>query len=570
MKKRFVFISFLFCICPIIWANKISIPADYTKIQQGIDSAKDGDTVIVSPGTYFENINFRTKKIVLTSYFVFNHDTSYIGKTIIDGSKPAKADSASCVIISKGQDSTAVLQGFTLTGGRGTAWKDEHSDGTYREGGGILIAKSSPVIQYNLIINNEAINKNGLASAGGGGIRSGDGNAKILNNVIINNSGLYGGGIVLNWCANVIQNNIIANNIGGVDFGGGGIWINNKLGKGNVVENNTIVNNYSVIDGGGILMYDGNAKAMLKNNIIFGNSTATTNPQISLRGASIPINYCDIEGGSKGIGNIDIFPQFTDTSLFLNNVSPCIDAGDTSPAYSDPASPQNSKNALFPSKGFIRNDIGAYGGPDAALLPNFKFSNIRVVPGAVSFGVKNKIDSVVKRKLIIINQSSYKRKIDSVIVKNQNGNLKLKYYPSNFLNPAYSDSIVVEWIPKNYEQFSDTLLVYHNATDIADPIKISVTGKAKNPVLIKTTDLNNSLRIAPNPFRDHARISYICSNYADIHIYDLNGRNVKTYKSLNGTGVLDFDSQNLNSGLYICQMVSGNNEFFFDKVEIIK
>lgn len=359
MKMKFVFVSLLISISAIIQAKKINVLAG-GKIQQGIDNATDGDTILVAPGTYLENINFRTKNVVLTSYFVLNHDTSYISKTIINGSKPIHADTASCVIIIKGQDSTTVLQGFTLTGGTGTAWKDEHSSGTFREGGAILIAKSSPVIQYNLIINNNAINKKGLSSAGGGGIRSGDGKTKILNNVIINNSGLYGGGIVLNFCDAVLRNNIIANNNRCDDYGGAGIWMNGKLVNGNIIENNTIVNNNSVIDGGGVCAYDAGAAAVLKNNIIFGNS-AKSSPQISFRGATIPVSYCDIEGGYKGIGNIDIFPQFTDTSFFLKINSPCIDAGDNSITYSDPADTQNSKNALYPSRGLIINDMGAYG-----------------------------------------------------------------------------------------------------------------------------------------------------------------------------------------------------------------
>ena len=121
-----IFVLTISTIICSINANTIRVPEDYTTIQQAINASANGDTVVVASGTYYENINFRGKDILVTSYYLFNDDVSYIANTIINGSQPVHPDTASCVLIVSGEDSTAILQGFTLTGGTGTKWPDEH------------------------------------------------------------------------------------------------------------------------------------------------------------------------------------------------------------------------------------------------------------------------------------------------------------------------------------------------------------------------------------------------------------------------------------------------------------
>ncbi|MGE5303950.1 MAG: hypothetical protein ACM3TN_11595, partial [Alphaproteobacteria bacterium] len=52
---------------PSVQAATIHVPADQPTIQAAINSAVNSDTVLVAPGTYVENINFRGKAITVIS-----------------------------------------------------------------------------------------------------------------------------------------------------------------------------------------------------------------------------------------------------------------------------------------------------------------------------------------------------------------------------------------------------------------------------------------------------------------------------------------------------------------------
>jgi len=376
VMRKYISMVLLCLIMNPVWAVIRHVPQSYPTIQSAVEAASSGDTILVSPGTYFENIKFKGKGIVLASLFLTTSDTTYIGSTIINGSQPVVADSASCVIIASPSsattaDTTAALIGFTITGGTGTRWEDEHNPGSwYREGGGILIQYLSPRISFNRIYGNLATNKQSCTSAGGGAIRCGDGNPRISNNIIGYNSGRYGGGLVFNFSGAVIRNNIISNNSGGEDFGGGGIWAYgaDALSRPRIVENNTLVNNASVTNGGGIRIWS--TTMLIRNNIIWGNN-APSGPQITTTGGTT-VTYSDIQGGWTGSGNLNVIPQFETQNYYLASGSPCIDKGDSSIIYNDPPDLLHPAQARFPAEGSLRNDMGAYGGFGSALMGNIQ------------------------------------------------------------------------------------------------------------------------------------------------------------------------------------------------------
>lgn len=394
MKKLFTLLlltALLPSFVPSVNAAIKNVPSQYSTIQAGINASVDGDTVLVAPGTYFENIHFRGKNIVVTSAFYQSLNLSLISSTIINGGTPANTDSGSCVRItsplsSAYQDSLAVLQGFTITGGIGTLWQDEHGAGRYCEGGGIIMQYTRATVQFNIIRDNVAIRRPaGIASTGGGGIRMGDGRAKILNNIIFNNEAMYGGGVVLNYTNSTMKNNVVFNNrvyqavVGAPTYGGGGIWLNGSGAYTCIVENNTVVKNSCSGTGssaagqaGGILVYNA-ITGTLTNNLVWGNTAtvaSVTLKQISDNfTGNAHVTYSCVQDGYTGTGNISTAPQFDTTNYLISGTSPCVDAGDPSAAFNDPVS-STPGLALFPARGTTRNDIGAYGGPLSKLIAN--------------------------------------------------------------------------------------------------------------------------------------------------------------------------------------------------------
>jgi hypothetical protein len=393
MKKILQLISLVMVTLPCL-ATIRNVPGTYSQIQQAINASVNGDTIVVAPGTYYENINFRGKNVLLTSLFYLGRDTSYVTSTIIDGGSPANPDTASCVIFNSGEDSTAILQGFTIRGGSGTKWLDIHGAGKYREGGGVIIELSSPVVRYNIIRNNQAINVSGVSGAGGGGIRIGDGNPWIENNIITGNQGRYGPGIVLNYTGCRIRNNVIEGNSGASSFsGGGGIWMygNHNPNFAKIIENNTIINNFSTSPGSGGIALLSATNIFIRNNIVWGNSPSAQ--QILTSGATATVAYCDVQGGFTGTGNLNEDPLTGSGCFTLDPGSPCIDAGDTNTVYDDLLAAPGV--ALFPSMGTETNDMGAFGGPGAFLLncrqwttgieiPRTAVTGLRVYPNPAS------------------------------------------------------------------------------------------------------------------------------------------------------------------------------------------
>jgi len=171
------------CLCPLMTGAAtitvdVSGAGDHLTIQAGLDAAIDGDTVQVAPGTYTggdnRNLDFGTKNLVLQSQggaSVTIIDAQAAGDRVFD-------------FTGTGQDTSCVIDGFTIRGGR-TAFEDgaaircvasvpkvvscrfEDNQATGGDGGAIAMSSGAHAVVRDCVFVSNAATRGGAIHASG-------------------------------------------------------------------------------------------------------------------------------------------------------------------------------------------------------------------------------------------------------------------------------------------------------------------------------------------------------------------------------------------------------------------
>lgn len=401
----------------------------YTQLQSALAVASSGDEIQAAMGVYtpagisgdrtatFQLLNGVTIKggyAGLSSPDANERDIDAY-ETILSGDLNGDDDANSAnnsensyhVVTGGGTDATAILDGFTITGGNANGISPQSlGGGMYNSYGSPTVINCTFIKNYSLAMGGGMFNFEScttitncsfienVSDDDGGGIRNYTNSHTVITNCdFIGNVAFEdGGGLNNRKNSNAIVTNCAF--IGNTAMSGGGM--ENHVGRAAVtgvpiITNCTFIGNIGS-EGGGMRNNDANpiiSNCTFVGNIGSGMNNSKNKPSItncilwgntggSFDGSGKPVvTYSNVEGGFIGNGNINTDPLFVDVNTgdyhlkssfgrwvpaqqcweYDSITSPCIDTGDPNSNWAAELWPHGKKM-----------NIGAYGGtPEASM-----------------------------------------------------------------------------------------------------------------------------------------------------------------------------------------------------------
>jgi|GEM_PF-4082354 len=303
-------------------------------LQAALKAASAGTTIEVAKGTYkptsgisrtatFQLIDGVTLEGGFAGNGAVDPDARDIAEntTILPGDIGAlgnNSDNSYNIVTGNGTDSSAILNGFTVTAGNGNG-----NGNTIQGGGGLSSFNGSPTISNCDFTGNFAFYGGAMFF----GISGSGTSAPTITHCVFNNNsagqgGGAGGGAIFdaNSSMTVVDCTFIDNH--STTYGGA---INSPFSS-SLIANCTFTGNTG--NTGSAIVDADTGGTILVNCILWGDTGGSEID--ALQGTHTSATNSDVQGGFSGNGNIDADPQFIDEAngnVKLQSTSPCIDAG---------------------------------------------------------------------------------------------------------------------------------------------------------------------------------------------------------------------------------------------------
>lgn len=433
----------------------IEVPGDVANIQEGIDLAIDGDTVLVHPGLYVENLDFGGKVITVMS---LDGPLS----TIIDGSS-----GGSVVTFNSGETGDSKLNGFTITNGTGT-FNDPNT-----QGGGIYCYGSSPLISDCRIVNN-------AADTHGGGLYLENSQARIEGCYVSGNTSFVAGGIHVTGGSPTISRTFVTGN--SAEYGGGLSSYNSSTTR---ILHSTIAGNWANNQGGGYYCHD--SAPVMVNSIMDGNSAGSLGPAMYICcGANFSFNYSIVYPSHIAGSSTSYTGSLAANPLFVAPL-PAGDAPNTGGNYEiqsgSPAIDAGTDLFVHGNDTLVNLDSGDYVGaaPDMGAFEYFATApQLLVSPVSIDFG-ELPVDSFDVAAIELANTGSANLEISSITIYEDTAGvftLSQLSLPMQ-IQPGSNRMVTVQFLPREDGDFAASVMIESSAGDDS----VALAGAGLRPIV---------------------------------------------------------------------------------------